>query len=89
MRSHNDVAAALSQHEKRVTQLSLMIRPESLIREVPVQMKGLSPAESQSQPGTKRFAATGTQFDWVDGFNCEKAALGDRKSQAQSSLTER
>jgi hypothetical protein len=63
LRSHNDVAAALARHEKRVTERSLMIRPESLIREVPVQMKGLSPAGSQSQPGTKRFAATGTQFD--------------------------
>src|SRR5450631_1339737 len=48
-------------------------------------MKGLSPAGLQSQAGTKRFEATGTQFERVVGFNCEKAALGDRKSQAQIS----
>jgi hypothetical protein len=40
-----------------------MIRPKGPVSEVPVQIKGLSPAGLQSKAGTKRFATTGTQFD--------------------------
>jgi hypothetical protein len=40
-----------------------MIGPWIRVGEVPVQMKGLSPDGRQRQAGTKRFGATGTQFD--------------------------
>jgi hypothetical protein len=48
MRSHNDIAAMFfCRLAKRTTKDSLIIRPEGPIGEVPVQMKGLSPAVLQ------------------------------------------
>jgi len=60
----NESAAAVL--EKRV-QLRSVLPPRTSAEFF--QLNGLSPAGLQCQAGTKRFAATGTQFDGLIGFN--------------------